>query len=98
MTDQLNPNPARINQVTPATPETNARLAPNTSASQENFWTPGKGVTLAITILVAILAAVGPILAAGAFTPAAIVGAIASAIGTALAAFFGVKSGGTPKP
>ena len=97
MSDKIGSNPARINQVTPATLETNARLAPNTSKAEPEFWTPGKGVTLAITIAVAILAAVGPILAAGAFTPAAIVGAVVTAIGAAVASFFGLKSGGTTK-
>lgn len=90
-------NPNRIEQTTMATPEITARLGPTVNPSEGNYWTPGKVTMLVVTVAVALLASVGSVLATGVVTPAALVAASITGLSTGLAAFFGIKSGGSPK-
>lgn len=90
-----NPPSNRIEQTTVANAEENKRLEPVNVEPQ--FWTPGKLPLFIATLSVGILSAVGSVIASGIFTPATIVGGVIAGLTTGLAAFFGIKSGGTPK-
>ena len=85
----------RIEQTTVANKETDARLAP--VETEQAYWSPSKVTMLIVTVAVALLASVGSVLASGVVTPAAIVAAVVTGLSTGLAAFFGIKSGGTQK-
>lgn len=85
----------RIEQVTTANTANDARLAP--VVQEQAYWTPGKGTLFIATLAIGLLGAVGPLVASGVFTVPAIIAAICTGLTGALATFFGIKSGGSPK-
>ena len=91
-------NPNRIEQVTAANEETNARLAP---INPPTGWQPSTWVALGLSVAVSVLSSVGLVFAAAATAPvtaAAIIGAVVTGISTGLASFAGLKSAGTHPP